>query len=286
MKTGKQLLIGLLFLYLLFGCHTTISFQDCRTPLIRAHAHNDYAHDRPLLDALAHGFRSIEADVHLVGGELYVAHTIFGVRFGRTLEKLYLKPLREHINQNREQIANDNLPLILLIDIKTSARPTYKKLHDLLENYRDMFCIFSDDGMQPGPVMAVISGNRPRRLMQQEQIRYCAIDGRLSDLQSTASTAFMPLISDKWTRHFSWRGEGEMPVDEKIKLRRIVETAHQNGRLIRFWATPDQPSSGRQSIWRQLIDAGVDLINTNDLNGLSRFLNQLKEQEAVIATRF
>ena len=32
-------------------------------PLERAHAHNDYEHARPLLDALSHGFTSVEADV-------------------------------------------------------------------------------------------------------------------------------------------------------------------------------------------------------------------------------
>ncbi|MEU9588105.1 hypothetical protein AB0D70_32420, partial [Streptomyces werraensis] len=38
-------------------------------PLPRAHAHNDYEHDRPLLDALDHGFTSVEADIYLVDGE-------------------------------------------------------------------------------------------------------------------------------------------------------------------------------------------------------------------------
>jgi len=38
-----------------------------------AHAHNDYQHERPLLDALAHGFQSVEADVFLVEGKLLVA---------------------------------------------------------------------------------------------------------------------------------------------------------------------------------------------------------------------
>ena len=42
-------------------------------PLERAHAHNDYEHARPLLDALAHGFCSVEADVHLIERQLLVA---------------------------------------------------------------------------------------------------------------------------------------------------------------------------------------------------------------------
>ena len=51
--------------------------QPCSSaprPLINAHAHNDYEHPRPLLDALDHGFCSVEADIYLVEGQLLVAH--------------------------------------------------------------------------------------------------------------------------------------------------------------------------------------------------------------------
>src|SRR5712692_10174041 len=43
-------------------------------PLKHAHAHNDYEHKRPLLDALDHGFCSVEADVFLDGDALLVGH--------------------------------------------------------------------------------------------------------------------------------------------------------------------------------------------------------------------
>ena len=59
-------------------------------PLGQAHAHNDYEHDRPLFDALEHGFTSVEADVWLVDGELLVAHDREYVQPGVTLESLYL----------------------------------------------------------------------------------------------------------------------------------------------------------------------------------------------------
>jgi hypothetical protein len=41
----------------------------------QGHAHNDYLHDRPLLDALDAGFSSVEADIFLVDDQLLVAHT-------------------------------------------------------------------------------------------------------------------------------------------------------------------------------------------------------------------
>src|SRR2546426_4129702 len=69
-------------------------------PLVRAHAHNDYEHARPLLDALDHGFCSIEADVWLVEGKLLVAHDRNKVKPDRTLQALYLDPMRERVRRN------------------------------------------------------------------------------------------------------------------------------------------------------------------------------------------
>src|SRR2546428_9116617 len=70
-------------------------------PLTRAHAHNDYEHTRPLLDALDHGFCSIEADIWLVDGKLLVAHDRGKVKPDRTLQALYLDPMRERVRRNR-----------------------------------------------------------------------------------------------------------------------------------------------------------------------------------------
>src|SRR5690606_7390192 len=69
-------------------------------PLPGAHAHNDYEHARPLLDALEHGFCGIEADIHLRNGELLVGHDPEDLAPERTLEKLYLRPLNDLVKEN------------------------------------------------------------------------------------------------------------------------------------------------------------------------------------------
>jgi hypothetical protein len=109
-------------------------------------------------------------------------------------------------------------------------------------------------------------------MMASETVRYAAYDGRLEDLGSGAAATFIPLISDKWISHFFWEGKGDMPERERQKLRDIVETAHKQGRRVRFWATPDDRSQAREAVWRELVLAGVDLINTDDLEGLQQFL--------------
>jgi glycerophosphoryl diester phosphodiesterase len=98
--------------------------------------------------------------------------------------------------------------------------------------------------------------------------RLAAIDGRLPDLDTNPSRHLVPWISDNWSSHFKWRGEGAMPPGERDKLERIVNRAHAQGRMVRFWGAPD-----REPIWREQIDAGVDLINTDRLEALRKFLS-------------
>jgi hypothetical protein len=55
----------------------------------------------------------------------------------------------------------------------------------------------------------------------------------MPDLGTGASPEIMPLISDNWTRHFTWMGVGGMPDEERRKLREIVATAHANAQRFR-----------------------------------------------------
>ena len=39
-------------------------------------------------------------------------------------------------------------------------------------------------------------------------------------------------------------------------------------------ATPDAPGREREALWTELLEAGVDLINTDDLDGLRTFFRK------------
>jgi hypothetical protein len=236
-------------------------------PLTQAHAHNDYEHKRPLLDALEQGFCSVEADVFLVGDELLVGHTRFSLRPERTLEKLYLAPLKERIRANGGRVYRDGPTVYLLIDVKTEAKPTYAAVEKLLARYSDMLSTTRDGKFRQGAVAVVISGNRDAEALGRQTIRYAGLDGRPADLDSEVPAHQMPWISESWTSLFRWRGVGAMPEEERRKLRDFVAKAHKHKRMVRFWATPDKPE-----VWKELQAAKVDLINTDRLADLRRFL--------------
>src|SRR3954465_10407456 len=109
-------------------CGALVSVEaHAQPPLDRAHAHNDYQHARPLLDALDRGFGSVEANIYLVDGALLVAHDRDSVRPDRTLESLYLAPLRAWSQAHAGRVYANRPPLTLLIDVKSDADSTWAK---------------------------------------------------------------------------------------------------------------------------------------------------------------
>ncbi|MEU4211674.1 phosphatidylinositol-specific phospholipase C/glycerophosphodiester phosphodiesterase family protein [Streptomyces sp. NPDC026206] len=244
-----------------------------KRPLPQAHAHNDYAHPHPLADALAHGFNSVEADIWLVGDKLLVAHDASGLDPRRTLEALYLDPLLRRVRANHGRVHRGyDLTLQLLIDIKTSGESTYRALSRRLRPYHSILTVSAGGRVRRSAVTAVVSGDRGARVpMEAETVRHAFYDGRLTDLGG-APASFAPLVSDNWSQNFTWQGTGPMPERERAALRRIVTAAHAEHRKVRFWATPDQPGPAREALWRELLAAGVDYLNTDDLAGLEAFL--------------
>ena len=236
-------------------------------PLRQAHAHNDYEHARPLYDALQQGFCSIEADIYLVDGQLLVAHDLKDTQPARTLAALYLDPLRQRVLAQGGRVYPGGPALTLLVDVKSEAVTTYAAMDRVLQGYPEILTSYQDGKVEPGAISVLISGNRARAELAAQKLRYAAIDGRPEDLQANPPPALVPLISVNWASMFQWRWTGEMPAGVHSRLQQLTAQVHAQGRQLRFWNTPDRPE-----VWRELQAAGVDLIGTDELAGLGRFL--------------
>lgn len=228
-----------------------------------AHAHNDYEHDRPLLDALHNGFTSVEADVHLIGGKLYVSHNRPKPSAAITLEALYLKPL-DSIGRLRGSIyEGHDEPLTLLVDIKTNATTTMKKLMEEIQQHPSLF----PPGNPQRLVRVVISGNRDYGILMNTDL--FLIDGRPDDLGKGIPSARMPLISDHFGNWMHWTGKGKPDEADLQRLKNLADRVHGEKKKLRLWGIPD-----REESWQVLLDAGVDLINTDRLEALNQFLTR------------
>lgn len=244
-------------------------------PLPNAHSHNDYLRKHPLEDALALGFCSVEADIHLVDGQLLVAHDLERTKTENTLGRMYLEPLRERVRSNGGRVYANGPTFQLLIDIKSDGGPTYSALREVLKSYEDILTTFTPESTVEKAVTVIVSGDRPIDAMAAEPLRYAAVDGRLSDLDGPVNPNLMPLISDNWRNHFKWLGDGEFPQAERGRLRELVRAAHARGCRVRFWAIPH-----KEAFWKVMVEEGVNWINADDLARLHRFLSGREQDPA------
>lgn len=241
------------------------------TPLIHGHAHNDYVHKRPLIEAIENGFASIEIDVFLHNNQLVVSHVPLGLSSKPTIEALYFEPIKKIIEQNNGWVyAAQKKPVIFMIDFKTDGIPTYEKLKEILERYKSFLTVYKGDSVvDQKAVNILISGSSPTALLLKEEYSLATLDIGIGNITNAEKRKVATRFSNSWSSCFSWKGKGKMPEVQKAKLDSLVALVHSYNKQIRFWAIPDNPT-----VWKTLTDAGVDWINTNKLTAYRRFTEQ------------
>ena len=222
-----------------------------QSPLKKAHAHNDYEHERPFFEAFQLGFGSIEADVYAVNGELLVGHERSQLTLNRNLKDLYIDPIIRVLKANKEGNFHQ-----LLIDSKTSSDSTLPLIIALLKPHAEI--------IQQKGFRIVISGNRPRPSQYIESPAWITFDGRSDERFPTNKVV---LESESMIKFGFWNGQGTIPVLLKEKLKNYVDQVHANGRKVRLWATPDSLLG-----YQALLDIGVDYIGTDKLSLLADYL--------------
>ena len=234
-----------------------------------AFSHNDYWRRRPLVDALSYHFNGVEADLWLIKGEAYVGHAKPRLcRAARTFENMYLKPLIARIEANGGKVyPGSDRPFFLMVEFKSDAEELYKTLKVKLEPYRKYFCTLEEGVYREGAVLLFISGKRPVHTLAKEQTRFMFLDGMIRDLGIGKPATLLPVVSDHYSRYFTWRGRGKMPEEEYRRMKEILDKTHREHKLFRWWGAPENTA-----VKKLFLEMGIDLIGTDNLKILHKLL--------------
>ncbi|MEC5395437.1 hypothetical protein [Bergeyella sp. RCAD1439] len=225
-----------------------------RYTLSNGFAHNDYLQRHPLMESYALGFGLIEVDLCWNGGELMVAHEKETVREGRTFNRLYLEPLARLWKEGKAR------PVSFLVDLKTSWQETLPEVVRAIEAYPE----FGDQ------VTWVISGDRPPKEKFSEYPSFIKFDGKLGETYRPEELAKVALFSEDFRLYSSWNGKGQPKAQEQHRIRQAVSWAHDKGKPIRFWGTPDEINA-----WHGLMGYDVDYISTDQPAALAAVLERM-----------
>ena len=225
------------------------------------HSHNDFHRNVPFWKAYAAGAASIEADVFLINDTLFVAHQRHQIQPQRTLESLYLNPIRL-IFEDQLMAAR---PFQLLIDVKTEAYATLDRVvEELLPLQQHLY------PNNPEGVRVVISGSRPRSSSFANYPNFIFFDWQSTDRPDNLDRVAM--VSLDFMNFSLWRGNRMMNNEERTQVQTVIAAMKQFGKPIRFWGAPDTPLA-----WMTLFRMGVDFIGTGRPDEAMFFLQSFQE---------
>jgi glycerophosphoryl diester phosphodiesterase len=260
-----------LYWLLLMVLPLSVVAQGQVVPIPEGHSHNDYWKWRPLKQALANGFMSVEADVHLRHGDLLVNHEAIFTRKGRNLERLYLRPLFERAKANgfRSVYPEGPQEFILYIDIKQGCPDICDTLISQLQKYEEMLTVWDDGVKRPGAVSIIIGACGREEEWLSAPRRWFYFDGNSGALGGRWDADVVPRLSVSFKGVTSWRGTGEMDREELDRLHGLISRARSEGRKIRFWG-----ATNRKKVWTVLLDEGCEIINVDRLARFRRFMEK------------
>lgn len=253
------------YCFLCFGLMTAFcSFaQPKNYTVANTHSHNDYKQDIPFYKAYEAGFGSIEADVFLQKNQLIVAHEENEMNPANTIQHLYLQPLDSFVKMHKGYpYADTSKELQLLIDLKTDSINTLRQLVTILQKFPALTA--------SKKVHFVITGNRPDQSLFATYPPFILFDGELSKTYTVAALERIVMLSDDLETYTHWNGKGNPVEADWIKLTAAVTKAHNLHKKVRFWDAPDFVNA-----WMELMKLGVDYINTDHINELAAFINNL-----------
>ncbi|WP_262711150.1 alkaline phosphatase [Pedobacter frigidisoli] len=229
----------------------------------RGHSHNDYHQNIPLLQAYYAGMGSIEADVFLSPGALFVAHESTEIKADRTLKNFYLSPLASLYTSNgNHAFEKTDQKLQLVIDIKQDHMNVLNELIAELKNFGDVF----NASKNPDAIKIVIRGDMPTPSNFKNWPDYIYFDGRPEIRYTPEELKYVAMISQDIKKYSLWNGKGVPTPADFAKLKKVIDDAHQLNKPFRFWATTDNPNT-----WIVLGRMGADWINTDHPERLAEF---------------
>jgi hypothetical protein len=265
------------------------------------HSHNDYKHRIPLFEALASGCISIEADVHLIDGDLRVGHHARGLKSTQSLRAMYLEPLQRMLDSRNPGLLNatdrsswrgifDKNPkqtVVLLVDHKGVGKDVFAEVHKQFQALRelDYLTYWNGSARVVRPLTIVATGKAPFESV-------LGLSDTHRDIFWDAPLAALPSASDDFTmgppifkynqsnsyyastqyrkrNDVGWRpdesDESLLEAQSKDFASTQAEQAVARGLLTRYWETPKGPPNLRDAVWRWSVGLKTGVTNMDKM---------------------
>lgn len=210
---------------------------------------------------LGQGVTGFEVDVMYIYGELYVTSSMPDSANHKhlTLSDACLFPLYSHSKKvNAEKTDATKQEILLLLNIKNDPIKAYSRLKKAILPLRDQISFRNTDWHQ-GSIRILTRNKILSDFLEKEELSYLGFVGNKEDLNTSLKPEILPLIEFDFAELTNWHGAGNIPFPDYVKIKELINKAHQQGRKVCISNCPNH-----QAARDVLTSSKVDFILTND----------------------
>ncbi len=241
--------------------------QKNAKPIISA---RNFSSSSELWESIGLGILNYQADVMYIYGKLYVTPSMPDSANHKlpTLTEAYLYPLYSQFKKNNGEILPGYLgDIYLILDFSAQPVQIYKQLAAEMRPFSDMLTYPEHQGklrilIKDKNQLDKIDGIKPS---------FLGLVGQLTDLDKDTDSEKMPLIEVAFSEITCWKGSGNIPFEDFVKIKDLVTKIHAQKKKIILSNCPVN-----KTVAELIQTSKADFINTQEANQMAGFFEATK----------
>lgn len=245
--------------------------QKNAKPIISSH---NFSNQSELWESIGNGILNFQADVMYIYGKIYVTPLMPDSAKHKlpTLTDAYLYPLYNQFKKNKDEIIPGYSGDVFLI-LNFTAQPVqiYKQLAIEMRPFSDMLTYKVDGAEHQGKLRILIKDKTQLEKINNIKPSFLGLVGNLSDIDKNIDSNKMPLIEVDFNEITSWKGTGNIPFEDFVKIKAMISSVHAQKKKISINNCPSY-----KTVADLIRTSTADYINTNDPIRMSGFFETAK----------
>lgn len=235
---------------------------------------NNLLDKNELWESIGNGVISFEADVMYIYGKNYVTAVMPDSANHKfpTLADAYLYPLYNQFKKNSGEIIPGFQDDVFLI-LNFAFQPTqiYKQLAAEMRPFQEMLTYKIDGAVYKGKLRLLIKDKAALEKINAIKPSFLGLIGTLSDVDKNVDSEKMPLIDLNLSELTNWKGTGNIPFEDFVKIKDAVAKIHAQKKKVSLSNCPVN-----KTVADLIQTSGVDYIVTTEPQKMAAFFNQAK----------
>lgn len=256
---------------LFIGLITLLSVQSAysqmnRKPVISSLNFSDKI---GLWESTGNGIYNYQADVMYIYGKLYVT-TLMPDSAGHklpTLTETYLYPLYNLFKKNNgEIIPGYSGDVFLILNLMAQPVQIYKQLAVEMRPFQEMLSYKIESAEHQGKLRILIKDKSQLDKINGIRPGFLGLVGNSGDIDKNVDSGTMPLIELDFSEITRWKGIGNIPFEDFMKLKDLVNKVHAQKKKISLINCP-----ANKTMADLVQTSKVDFINTSEATRMAGF---------------